>query len=195
MDKIVINKLIDFLNLLIGWNEKYNLISINSIEELFISHVLDSFSLLECHTFNNLRICDIGTGAGFPGLILSILMPQNKYYFFEPQKKYYLFLKKTIAELKLDNISLINEKIENYQWPLKEIFDIILSRAVGKINHIIKICGKFFYNQNELLFLKGSQLFNELALLKRINGDIIFIKKVKILEMHNKNHYIIAIKS
>lgn len=170
-----------------------NLVSFENIEDLIINHVIDSISLLEVTDFNNFLIADIGTGAGFPGIILAIFQPNNQYYFFEPNKKYYLFLKKVIAELKLMNIQLINNKIENYSEKQKVYFDIITNRAVSDINGIYNIC-KYYVHQNTILyFFKGEKYVNEINAINFDELKIFFIKKTKILEMHNKNHYIIAL--
>lgn len=185
-------QLFSFLELLIKWNEKKNLVSFHSISELIIDHVLDSLSILETAGGEAKRWADIGTGAGFPGIILAIFLPQNRYIFFEPNHKYYMFLKRVILELNLKNIELINQRIEEYKK--EDIFDIITSRAVGSINLIYKICKKHCNNNTRIYSFKGERYFEEIAELNFNILSLILLKKGKILEMHNKNHYIIAVK-
>ncbi len=128
------------------------------------------------------------------GIILAILKPNNQYYFFEPEKKYYLFLKKVIQELQLNNITLVNQRIEHYQKSEDLKFDIVCNRAVSNINHIIKISKDFTSSNTIFFFFKGERVFQELLKTSLSDLLILLIKKVKILEIHSKNHYIIAMK-
>lgn len=189
------NKIIAFIKLLLKWNEKINLISIKTLDELFINHILDSLSIIEFFPSTPNKVYDIGPGAGFPGIILSILKPENSFILLEPEKKYFIFLKKVIQDLKLSNIILINKKIEEYQGEIPEPFDMILNRAVKEINYIYQI-SKNLRNSDKvpIFFFKGINFFNEIKSIKRITTFIVVIKKIKLLEIYNKNHYIVSIK-
>lgn len=185
-----INKLIDYITMLDEWNEKINLVSYKTLEELLINHIIDSLSIMEFFYFHNKLIGDLGSGAGLPGIVLSITQPFNKYILIEPKKKYYRFLKKVIFNLNLTNIKLSNKKVEN----IEDVgsCNIIVSRAVEKI--------EWFINMSQLkdidiiVFYKGTNVFYELQNLKLKKFKILLIKKIKILEKYNKNHYIIALK-
>ncbi len=184
-----LNQLIEYIELIDEWNKKINLISYHNIDELIIDHIIDSLSILECIDFNKNIIADIGTGPGLPGIVLSILKPNNKYYLIEPNKKYYRFLKKAVSTLKLENITIINKKIENAGEINK--YNVLMSRAVGSISLLLN--KKNVDNADIIIFYKGIKVFDEL---KEINTDkykILFLKKIKILETYNKNHYIIAL--
>ena len=93
-----INKLIKYIEILNEWNERLNLVSYKSIKEFLIDHIIDSFSIMELLNFKNLKIGDVGTGPGLPGIILSILLPFNRFVLIEPKKKYYRFQNISIME-------------------------------------------------------------------------------------------------
>lgn len=192
MDQHKIEKLYQYLLLLCQWNEKMNLVSLQDLDDLIIGHVLDSLGILEIGSLQG-KIIDIGPGAGFPGIILAVFQPDNQYVFFEPNKKYYIFLKKVISELSLKNVQLINSRVENHIKSDEISFDHIFSRAVGDMNFIFNICRHLVNKHTVLYFLKGEQYLQEIQQLEHKELKIFFIKKVKILEMYNKNHYIIAL--
>ncbi len=184
-----IDKLIQYIELLDEWNEKFNLVSYKTIDELLINHIIDSLSIMELLNFKDQKIGDVGTGAGLPGIVLSILLPSNQYVLIEPKKKYYQFLKKVISKLKLNNINLINNKIEEIDD--LDTYNMILSRAVGSLNNLCSL--KSINRSNLLIFYKGIKVFNELSTFNFKDFKIIFIKKIKLLEKYNQNHYIIAL--
>lgn len=176
--------------MLIEWNEKINLVSYKSITELLIDHIIDSFSIMECYRFTEKIISDIGTGAGLPGIVLSILYPSCQYVLIEPNKKYYRFLKKVIISLKLKNVELINRKVESIDDP--NSLKVVISRALGEIRLFLNMT--VLKRTKVLIFYKGINCFKELHYLGLPDHKIMFIKKIKILEKYNKNHYIIALK-
>lgn len=185
-----INKLIEYIVLLDQWNEKINLVSYKDIKDLIINHIIDSLSLLECIRFRDQAIADIGTGPGLPGLVLSLFMRDNFFTLIEPKKKYFRFLKKVIFSLKIDNIKLIPEQVEDIKT--NDISSIMIFRAVSTIKDIIR--KRNIRNSDILIFYKGYKVFHELVSLPQEQYKILFIKKIKILEKYNKNHYIIALK-
>ena len=134
-------------------------------------------------------IGDIGTGPGLPGIVLSILNPDCKFLLIEPKKKYYRFLKKVKDLLNLRNVELYNNRVENIEDFHQ--FNMLISRAVGGLGLILKL--RKVDPECMIVFYKGANLLNELNDLKQNNIKIKFIKKIKILEMYNRNHYIIAL--
>lgn len=173
-----------------------NLINCKNLHDLFVNHVIDSLSILEFLPNTRLNVCDIGPGAGFPGIILSIFKPSFHYVLLEPSKKYFLFLKKIIEELKMEQIKLIPKKVEEFSISSNDCFNILLSRAVGRINDLFFYSSKIM-DKNCLLFLfKSACIFHEMnaSIDPLADADIHVLKKIKILETHSKNHYIIGIQ-
>ncbi len=186
----VINKIIQYIEILNEWNEKFNLISYKNIKELCIHHIIDSLSIAEFVHFQRQRIGDVGTGPGLPGIVLSILFPLNKFVLIEPKKKYFRFLKKTINKLKLNNITLLHSKIQEIGG--LDDYDIILNRAVSSIDYFCNL--KNLHRRNLIIFYKGTNIMNELELDDFERFKIVFIKKIKLLENYNMNHYIMGLK-
>ena len=131
-------KLEKFYDFLIKFNENYNLISKNTINNAWNRHILDSAQLIKLFNFkNNLKISDFGTGAGFPGLIIALFDEKHKFHvkLFEksPVKKH--FLESVSKKLNIDNVE-IHGDIYRFE---KISTDIIVCRAFKKLAEILKI--------------------------------------------------------
>ncbi|AEE15455.1 Ribosomal RNA small subunit methyltransferase G [Thermodesulfobium narugense DSM 14796] len=109
------------------YNKRHSLVSFNSVEEFFFKHVYDSlFPTVLCPDFFSTKeFLDIGTGAGIPGLILSICFPESLWILLEPKYKRVIFLEGVILELDIKNAIVFQERLEN----LKEIPERVISRA------------------------------------------------------------------
>lgn len=170
-DLYFIEKKDDFLkkieiykNLLNKFNKIHNLTNLKNIDE----NIIDSINILKYKDLNFAKkIIDIGSGAGFPAIFLSILLKAD-FYLFEPNPKKSAFLRTIKIELNLNNVNIIKEKIQNHT-PF--IADIITSRALMDIKPLIKICKNFYNEKTIFLLYKGSQVYEELEELK--NYEII----------------------
>jgi len=114
------------------------------------------------------RVLDIGTGAGFPGMILAFALPNTKFYLVEPIKKRASFLTLIKSSLSLDNVEIINKRVEEVEG-LK--IDLITSRAVTNIDLLFKISKNLITKETKFLFFKGSNVQNEIT--KEFDYDII----------------------
>lgn len=136
-----INLLEKYYELLISWNKKINLTRIIEKNEVYLKHFYDSLTLIKAIDLNkNLYVCDIGTGAGFPGIVLKIVFPNLKIVLVDSLGKRIEFLNEVINKLNLTNIITINERAEIYIKNNIEKFDLITCRAVSKLNIISEIC-------------------------------------------------------
>jgi len=136
-----IKKLDKYYELLIEWNEKINLTRIIKKEDVYLKHYYDSLSLIKAIDLNNtLEVCDIGSGAGFPGIVLKIIFPKLKMFLVDSLNKRVDFLNLVIKELDLKNIIAIHERAEIYVKNNTEKFDLITCRAVSKLNIISELC-------------------------------------------------------
>ena len=149
-----IHLLNQYLLLLCKWNKKINLIGKSTIKDLYVRHIVDS---LQLHSFipKNSVIIDVGTGAGFPGLILGLLN-NYKVMLVEKVEKKCIFLDYVIAELGIKNITVHNSNIESIDLEC----DYIVSRAVTNISNFISITSsiKFEY----MLMLKSKSVQKEI---------------------------------
>ena len=116
-----INQLEQFYNLLIEWNEKINLTRITSKEEVYLKHFYDSLTISKVINLKNSKtLCDVGTGAGFPGIVLKIVYPNLKITLVDALQKRVNYLNTIIKELNLDGITAIHARGED----LKEKYDV-----------------------------------------------------------------------
>ncbi len=145
------SKLLIYSNLLKEWNNKFNLTRITDRGQIFLKHFYDSLCLNRAINLNNVNtLCDIGSGPGFPGLVLKIVFNNLKVTLIESSSKKCSFLRFIINELKLNNVEVINERAEEAVKKLREKFDVVTCRAVAHLAIIselsipmVKVNGKF----------------------------------------------------
>ncbi len=127
-----------YYKILIEENQKYNLTSITEEEEVYLKHFYDSITIIKACKLENQSLCDIGTGAGFPGLVLKIIFPGLRVTLVEATEKKCNFLNLVINKLELKDINVINERAEIYSKSVREKYDIVTSRAVAPLKHLLE---------------------------------------------------------
>lgn len=133
-----LKKLEEYYNILVEENKKYNLTAITEKEQVYLKHFYDSLTLTKIIKLSNQSLCDIGTGAGFPGIVLKIMFPNLKVTLIESNGKKCNFLNMIKEKLNLDNLNIINERAEIYSKNNREIYDIVTSRAVAPLKHLLE---------------------------------------------------------
>lgn len=190
-----------YMQLLLEWNEKMNLTAITEPEEVILKHFIDSITIKQ-YMDKAETVLDIGTGAGFPGIPLKILGKNKEFTLLDSLNKRIIFLQTVIDELKLSNIQAIHGRAEEFikQKNKSEGYDIVVSRAVARLNVLLEymlpfvkiggkcICMKAFDIEEELNAAKkaieilGGQI-EKIDTITLPNSDIqrkiIIIKKVK----------------
>lgn len=140
----------EYMELLIEWNEKMNLTAITDPEEIILKHFIDSITILN-EIPNNSKIVDVGTGAGFPGIPLSIMNPTLKITLVDSLNKRLIFLQEVVNKLQLKNVEIIHARAEEFGQNKKyrESFDVATSRAVANLSTLseyliplVKVGGK-----------------------------------------------------
>lgn len=162
---------------LFQWNKVHNLTGAKNEQTLneFIYDAVFPVSFLP--KVNTLM--DIGTGAGFPGMILAFALPQTQVTLVEPLTKRASFLQFIKADLELNNVKVVKKRIEEME---PELFDLITSRAVTDTKMLLDLSKNFRKADSKLLFYKGEKVFDE------ISADISM--QHKIIET-NKRHYLL----
>ncbi|MCL2567062.1 MAG: 16S rRNA (guanine(527)-N(7))-methyltransferase RsmG [Alphaproteobacteria bacterium] len=192
-------KLEKYLEILLFWQKSLNLISNDTIAEAWQRHFLDSLQLIkeiklieESYNWQNkpLSIFDLGSGAGFPGLVLAIADIKNKYYLIESNSKKTSFLAEVVRVLELDNVIIINKRIKDFTTQNIKA-DIITSRGLTKLDSLIdsaKLLGK----HNSIgVFLKGKSYMQEITDLKVKNQESNLKISVKPSLINNEGRIII----
>jgi 16S rRNA (guanine527-N7)-methyltransferase len=190
--------LLIYWNFLLDTNKSINLISRQgSTEDRIINHLVDSLSPLSLEWPNNLKVMDLGSGGGLPGIPLKICRPDWDVTLVESKIKKANFLFKTRDLLNLNNLTIINNYIDsNYNFNNIK-FDLITVRAVGKINDLIPLIYKFLKVGGIFLVYKGpnymSELDNNLSIFNKYKIEL-FKKYTFILPLINAERNIILFK-
>lgn len=164
-----VDKFNKYFELLIYWNKKINLTSITDYDEVVKKHFLDSVLLLSTYD-NNLfvdkNIIDLGTGAGFPGIPLAILLSQSHFVLVDSLNKRIDFLKIVISDLKLNNVELIHSRAEDLgqNANYREQFDFCVSRAVAELPLLLEYCSPFINVDGYLLLYKSKKISSEIEI-------------------------------
>lgn len=140
-------------------NEYMNLTRITSPEEAAAKHVYDCVAPWRCFQTAK-RILDAGTGAGFPGVPLSVVLPGVRFVFSESTGKKARFVSATTDELGLTNVDVVTERAEAVAQ--SHHFDIITARAVAPLPKLLDLFGRFLRKGTRLLLYKGPDVENEL---------------------------------
>ena len=133
-----LKKLEEYYNLLVEENKKYNLTAITEEKQVYLKHFYDSLCLTKIIKLDNQYILDIGTGAGFPGLVLKIIFPNIKIDLLDSTNKRCLFLEMVIDKLNLKDANVINARAEEFAKENREKYDIVTSRAVAPLKHLLE---------------------------------------------------------
>jgi len=158
-DPLLIEKLEIYLATLKKWNKVYNLTAINEDSEIIVKHFLDSLSVNQ-YIQNSGRILDVGTGAGFPGLVLALFNPEKSFVLVDGVSKKISFLQEMIGKLNLKNVIAVHTKVEQYN--VAEQFDIIISRAFADIKKMTKLTSHLIKDGGKFIAMKGPDVMSEL---------------------------------
>jgi 16S rRNA (guanine527-N7)-methyltransferase len=158
-DPLLIKKLEIYLATLKKWNRVYNLTAIDEDSEIIVKHFLDSLSVNQ-YIQNSGRILDVGTGAGFPGLILALFNPEKSFVLVDGVSKKISFLQEMIGKLNLKNVIAVHTKVEKYN--VAEQFDIIISRAFADIKKMTKLTSHLIKDGGKFIAMKGPDVMSEL---------------------------------
>ena len=154
-------KLIDFLALVQKWNRVYNLTAVREPRKMLAHHVLDCLAIVP--GVSGARALDVGSGAGFPGIPLSIALPHMQVTLLDSSHKKAAFLKQAAIELELDNVSVVCERVE--AWDTPQRFDLVVSRALTDLPEFVRLAGRLVGHGGSLAAMKGVYPYEELALL------------------------------
>ena len=135
-----LNKLETYYNFLIEYNKNVNLTRIVDKEEVYLKHFYDSLTLIKVIDLNQeLSLCDVGTGAGFPGMVLAIVFPNLSVTLVDSLQKRIIFLEELINKLGIKNVKTVHARIEDYAKDNREKYDIVTSRAVANLRVLSEI--------------------------------------------------------
>ena len=158
-----LDKFYKYMELLIEWNQKINLTAIIEPEEIILKHFIDSITILK-YIEKDAKIVDVGTGAGFPGIPVSIMRPDLKITLVDSLNKRLIFLQEVIKELNLENIEIIHSRAEEFGQNKKyrESFDIATSRAVANLSTLSEYLIPLVKIGGKVISMKAADANNEI---------------------------------
>ena len=201
-NKKQLEQLDHFYHLLIEWNKKINLTRITEEKEVYLKHFYDSLTLNKVVDLKKIKtLCDVGTGAGFPGIVLKIIFPDIKITLIDSLKitlidslkKRIDYLNVIIKELELENIEAIHIRGEDF----KGSFDLVTSRAVANIEKLVKYTMHLVSQNGFFVAMKGN-VDDELIkpVINKIKSKYIIYKLEKFnLPIENSKRALLVLKN
>ena len=178
-----------YMELLIEWNEKINLTAITDPEEIILKHFIDSLTIYK-YIKEDSKIVDVGTGAGFPGIPLSIVDSSLKITLVDSLNKRLIFLEDVIKELELHNVELVHARAEEFGQNKKyrESFDVATSRAVANLSTLAEYLIPLVKINGKCICMKASEAKQEIEEAKKaINFLGGAIEKIEEFDLPNSD--------
>lgn len=198
LTKEQIEKYYNYMNLLLEWNEKINLTAIIEPREIILKHFVDSLTIAK-YIKDDEKLIDVGTGAGFPGIPLSIVKENTDIVLLDSLNKRINFLEEVKENLKLENITTIHGRAEEFGKNKKEreTYDIATSRAVAPLNILLEYLLPLVKVGGKAICMKGSnieEIENARNALEILGGKIEKIEEITLPNSDIKRNIIIVKK-
>lgn len=164
-----------YKDLLQEWNDKINLTAITDDEGIFLKHFADSMMIFQSPAAKQaITVIDVGTGAGFPGLVMKILRPEIELTLLDPLQKRLNFLDEVVKQLKLSKVSLIHGRAEDVsrETSYRDHYDLAVSRAVAILPTLMEFCLPFVRPSGHFIALKGPGIAEEIQLNKSLHKEL-----------------------
>jgi 16S rRNA (guanine527-N7)-methyltransferase len=202
-----IDKVEEYIDILIEYNKQFNLVGTKLRQDILIRHVIDSLSIFKYSNYffipragENFKILDVGTGAGLPGILISIFLKDWHVYLLDKKSKAINFLREVVRKLNLTNIFIIEGNAEyfGHDDKYRENFNIVLSRAVGKFNVVCELMLPFCKIGGKAVLYKSKKLLEEIEKYKNIipvlGGKIDKIFEVKVPNLDEYRAFLSILK-
>jgi 16S rRNA (guanine527-N7)-methyltransferase len=182
----MIDQLMAYLNLIEKWNRVYNLTAIRERDEMVKLHFLDSLSILNYVEMEH--VLDVGSGAGFPGIVLAITKPELKVTVMDSVNKKTTFMQQVKSELSLSNLNVVNARVEDYQPTI--LFDGVISRAFSSIQNMLSMTQHTLKKNGAWLAMKSKDVKEELEALDQNQYTLIPLE----VPFINAERYLVKLK-
>ena len=182
----MIDQLMAYLNLIEKWNRVYNLTAIRERDEMIKLHFLDSLSILNHVEMEH--VLDVGSGAGFPGIVLAITKPELKVTVMDSVNKKTTFMQQVKSELSLTNLNVVNARVEDYQPTI--LFDGVITRAFSSIQNMLLMTQHTLQKNGAWLAMKSKDVKEELEALDQNQYTLISLE----VPFINAERYLVKLK-
>ncbi|EAZ5304115.1 16S rRNA (guanine(527)-N(7))-methyltransferase RsmG [Salmonella enterica] len=178
--------LVAYVDMLNKWNKAYNLTSVRDPNEMLVRHILDS--IVVAPYLQGQRFIDVGTGPGLPGIPLAIVLPDAHFTLLDSLGKRVRFLRQVQHELKLENITPVQSRVEAY--PSEPPFDGVISRAFASLNDMVSWCHHLPGEKGRFYALKGQLPGDEIASLPD-DFSVESVEKLRVPQLEGERHLVI----
>ncbi|EDT6887492.1 16S rRNA (guanine(527)-N(7))-methyltransferase RsmG [Salmonella enterica subsp. enterica] len=178
--------LVAYVDMLHKWNKAYNLTSVRDPAEMVVRHILDS--IVVAPYLQGQRFIDVGTGPGLPGIPLAIVLPDAHFTLLDSLGKRVRFLRQVQHELKLENITPVQSRVETY--PSEPPFDGVISRAFASLNDMVSWCHHLPGEKGCFYALKGQLPEDEIASLPD-EFSVESVEKLRVPQLEGERHLVI----
>ncbi|EBF1295031.1 16S rRNA (guanine(527)-N(7))-methyltransferase RsmG [Salmonella enterica] len=178
--------LVAYVDMLHKWNKAYNLTSVRDPAEMVVRHILDS--IVVAPYLQGQRFIDVGTGPGLPGIPLAIVLPDAHFTLLDSLGKRVRFLRQVQHELRLENITPVQSRVEAY--PSEPPFDGVISRAFASLNDMVSWCHHLPGEKRRFYALKGQLPEDEIASLPD-EFSVEFVEKLRVPQLEGERHLVI----
>ena len=182
----MLDQLMVYLNLIEKWNRVYNLTAIRERDEMIKLHFLDSLSILNHVEMEH--VLDVGSGAGFPGIVLAITKPELKVTVMDSVNKKTTFMQQVKSELSLTNLNVVNARVEDYQPTI--LFDGVITRAFSSIQNMLLMTQHTLQKNGAWLAMKSKDVKEELEALDQNQYTLISLE----VPFINAERYLVKLK-
>ncbi|EPA4252912.1 16S rRNA (guanine(527)-N(7))-methyltransferase RsmG [Klebsiella pneumoniae] len=180
------NQLVAYVGLLDKWNKAYNLTSVRDPNEMLVRHILDS--IIVAPYLQGSRFIDVGTGPGLPGIPLAIVCPESHFTLLDSLGKRVRFLRQVQHELKLDNVTPVQSRVEAF--PAEPPFDGVISRAFASLNDMVSWCHHLPAANGHFYVLKGLAQKEEMESLPE-GYDIVEVIELHVPRLEGERHLVV----
>lgn len=193
--ELQLNQLHKYFELLVEYNKVMNLTGITEEEDVYLKHFYDSITLVRTVDLNSVNsLCDIGTGAGFPGMVLKIMYPELNVTLVDSLNKRIEFLKIVIKELGLNKIEAIHARAEEYANNNREKFDVVTARAVASLNVLLEYSIPIVKVNGFFVAMKGKNESEDASNALKVLSSKIEVIDNFLLPIENSNRTLIKVK-
>ena len=175
-----ITKIVNFFEIVSSFNKDVNILGTKEADNIFIRHVLDCVSIIELKkyftyiTLRDKNILDLGSGGGFPGIVLAIIFDSSNFFLVDRSQKKSYFLNDVVKILRLENVKILNTQAEvlSRDSKYRENMDYCLARAFANIYILLELIIPFAKINSNLFFYKSKKVYEEITLTKNIISDL-----------------------
>lgn len=176
----------EYYHLLYQYNQVMDLTNVIAEEDVYERHFFDSLTIAFQKNWNEVSLCDVGSGAGFPAIPLKIMFPQMKLTIIDSLNKRMNFLQEVVEKLQLSEVKIVPKRVEDVAEQYRNHFDIVTARAVAKLPILLELCTPLVKKSGQFIALKGSNGQEELEM--SVNAmNLLYIELIHIQSFYTEN--------